>query len=157
MEEWSGQDTQCGKDQVSTRPGSTTSPRAVGWDREFLQLGEHRKWQSLDWRQEGPTSAQVRLPRPRKAPRLSLRSARGRAYVPPPSSRLEGAQDKEHGAATRSEAWEARPRAAARPGQIALPLRPPRPSLKIRTASPHCPPALQLPVRGIPCTPSLLR
>ena len=152
MEEWSGQDTQCGKDQASTRPGSTTSLRAVGWDREFLQLGEHRKQQSLDWNQEGPTSAQVCLPGPLKAPRLSLRSARGRAYVPPP-----GSQDKEHGAATRSEAWEARPRAAARPGQIALPLRPPRPSLKIRTASPHCPPALQLPVRGIPCTPSLLR
>lgn len=87
VQEWSGQDTQCGKDQVSTRPGSTTSLRAVGWGREFLQLEEHRKWQSLDWNQEGPISAQVRLPRPLPVPRFSLRSTLGRALRPAPQSK----------------------------------------------------------------------
>lgn len=125
-------------------------PHRELWDGtgNSYSLGEHCKW-GRAW--TGGRKAR-RSPSPPQASEgtKALTEVRvGRAYVPPPSSRLEGAQDKEHGGSNQEEGLEARPRCCCATGHR-LPLRPSRPSLKIRTASPHCPPPPTTPCQRNP-------
>lgn len=131
-----------------------TSLRTVGWGRGFL-LGLEGHWQVAEPGLE-PGRHNASPGPPAQASEGTVVLAEGHVgHSPRPRPQLMTGKVHRTGSTARrpGEALYALPLAAVRPGQVALPLWPPFPSLKMKTKSPRCPltppPCQRCPVHGV--------